>query len=887
MIRRRNEVISPPPPLPPAAPPSPALTLSPAPSLRTVAKKMSEPLDNDELAVFFSGAPQFSLVHLDDEEDDDDEFALQPKVTFPFGGGSDEEADLRPPGHAAFALCMAAEEEAMVVREVPPMASFVGWEPGTVGWEYFLMLPAGDADRDQEQDEFEGNLDEGGRERGGGVRERERGSVRSVEVGYIVERLKELGAIWQAKKRKRRAQQMGRAVFEEESEDDDEKGGIPTSVEMYTHLFTHLLYPPTRIATEDYADPYSLKVQIMALIHALGKKVWLDFSIVRWRIKLGQILWGDIATTAAMEDDQDGEEYEEWEATTKESERVWLLLQILLACELLVRMDTVLSDEEDRNRRRASVRSNQPPPESKEQMLQRFRHEGGRKVQWDIVLARRWLDNIRIEMDALSPKASPVEKETEKLSFLAPPSRWFGIAQTPPSPEHSDPSTPDLSEVADALLLPRQPRRQVEGLLHFARKLHWPNLDSLAQQVISRAPAPGTPSSASALGTPLACGTPLSTAASSYFPSPMPRPKRLREITSEVAPTLHRQKSANLTVPSVSGCGGWLSRSYLTGLVLPGEGLNHLIISTLLENDPAAVEVLGFNANLYGGFQYLGKTWWSRYCIVGRVMAGFDGAGEESGWVGPVKGSGVSIEGGDEDVVVGNIPDGWIDVLTQPSPDSKSPRALEAKSVERDCDIRGRGWKRGTKPKEDAFVTVDIGAAAADADLDVQIRGLYFNPVEQPSPSPQTPTDEDVDEREAEAEAEAEAADLQPYEVAAHILVGPRGGKKLLNVLELKYDVSFVSAWPCFPSSHGQGHLLHRSYGYTCLRIEDLPGFHPDDDEERTLVVNTWSPAQRVLLYAWCAHRGRSAVVATRGRTCVACAVREAAALALGVVVVV
>ena len=878
MVRRRSDVMSPPSPPPPAAPPSLTLTHSPPPSLR-IRPKMPEPLDTHELSRLFSGAPQFSLMRIDDDEKD--EFALQPEVTFPFGGGSDEEGDFRSPGHAALALCTAGEEEAIVAREVPPMASFLGWEPGTVGWDYFLMLPAGDADRDPDESEFEDNLDEGGRERGGGMRERERGGVRSVEVEYIVERLKELGAIWQAKK-KRRAQQMGRAVPGEESEGDgdgEENGGIPTSVEMYTHLFTHLLYPPTRIATDDYADPYSLKVQITALIHALGKKMWLDFSIVRWRIKLGQILWGDAATTAVMGDDQDVEEYEEWEAATKESERVWLLLQILLACELLVRMDTVLSEEEDRNQCRSSVRSNwsnQSAPESKEQMLHRFRQEGGRKVQWDIVLAHRWLENIRIEMEALHPKDSPFQKAIKKSSFLSPPSRWFGVAQASPSPEHSSPSTPDLSEVTDALLLPRNPRRQIEGLLHFARKLQWPNLDSLAQQVTMRAPASSTPSS-SGLGTPLACGVPLSTAASSYFPGPMPRPKRLLEIASDVV----RQKSANLTVPSVSGRGGWLSRSYLTGLVLPGEGLNHLVIATLLENDQAAAKVLGFNANLYGGFQYLGKTWWSRYCIVGRVMAGFDGAEEESGWVGPVKGSGIAIEGEGGTTFAGNISDGWIDVLTQPSPDSKSPRALAAGSVERDCDIRGRGWKRGTEPREDAFAAVDIGAAIEDADVEVQVRGLYFNPAEQPLPPVRPPTEEEADD------AEAETPDPQTYEVAAHILVGPRGGKKLLYVLELKYGVSFVSAWPCFPPLHQQGHLLHCSYGYACARIEELPSLRQGNDDARTLVVNTWSPAQRVLLYAWCAHRGRSAVVATRGRTCIACAVREAGALALGVVVVV
>jgi hypothetical protein len=396
-------------------------------------------------------------------------------------------------------------------------------------------------------------------------------------------------------------------------------------------------------------------------------------------------------------------------------------------------------------------------------------------------------------------------------------------------------------------------------------------MDVLAHQVIAK--APGTPAS-SIYGTPLASSTPVSvSSASSYFSGPIKsRTKKLRELASNI-PIVQRQKSSTLTAPSVAGCGGgWLSRSYLTGLVLPGEGLNHLVISTLLENDPAAVEVLGYNASLYGGFQYMGKTWWSRYCIVGRVMAGYNGAGEECGWVGSVMGSGMRVQGGEDEITVGQIPDGWVDVVTLPSLDSKNPRALEPKLLSRDGDIRGRNWRDGAELRWNAFAKVK-DAPTPHREVEVQVRGLYFNPVE--------PTEE---------EGEADQIDLKSYEVIANFFVGPKNGEKRLYELDLRYDVSFVAAWPCSPPDRGMGHRLHKSFGYEFSRLEELDMPETDGkkvDEGKLIVIDTWTPEQRVFVFAWCAQRGCSAVVATRGRTCIACAIREANALRLGVVIMV
>jgi hypothetical protein len=102
---------------------------------------------------------------------------------------------------------------------------------------------------------------------------------------------------------------------------------------------------------------------------------------------------------------------------------------------------------------------------------------------------------------------------------------------------------------------------------------------------------------------------------------------------------------------------GWLSRSYLTGLILPGEGLSHFLISTLLENDRSAISRIGDEANLYGGFTYASKSYWSTACVVGRILAAGKGASECMGWL-----SSAVLPKGTED--------GWVNIEVEISPRS-------------------------------------------------------------------------------------------------------------------------------------------------------------------------------------------------------------------------
>ena len=109
---------------------------------------------------------------------------------------------------------------------------------------------------------------------------------------------------------------------------------------------------------------------------------------------------------------------------------------------------------------------------------------------------------------------------------------------------------------------------------------------------------------------------------------------------------------------------GWLSNSYVSGLILPGEGLSHFLISTLLENDDTAVLKLGQEANLYGGFAYGNRSFWSTACIVGRILAAGKGSSDCVGWV-------------SSDIVPHGIGEGWFDIEVETVPESGKSSAFQ------------------------------------------------------------------------------------------------------------------------------------------------------------------------------------------------------------------
>ncbi|KAF2135972.1 uncharacterized protein K452DRAFT_238319 [Aplosporella prunicola CBS 121167] len=891
-------------------------------------------LSDDEVKALFSGAPVFSVEKTKGRR--------RPSVDFPYNGNLAvrDVSDSPQLSHEAFSAAtlrphlrtVEAQDSKATPRvgydidvvEVPSMLGLQAHEPGCVGFEHFLEIPYSDNLRTEERDEMEAS-----RNREVLEETPEKLGIKWLDLRLMYERLKELGQYHQT------YQESGGKV----SILDHQQPG-----ELYAHLFGKFLTPPRFDGST--GDPTGLKVQIETLMRVLRiEGIWRDFSIVEWRIRLGKLLW-EPSTPEESEHDAYGFEQ-------PYSERDMFLLQVLLASELLLRLDAIsgLSMEEVTNGINLTAAE-----------VRNFASLRTRKTDWDLVLARRFLENIEVLEE------TPSVPMPRKRGF-------FSALSVNRGEEH--PANPAETEF---WLRPRHQDRQLSGLLHFAEAIGWPNVEEVSSSLSSKIQSQATPTQTptpSLYRTPLESPLPTPRSghhAGGYFDDTLWRPQLTRNSTGRSIalqaasppaaqapprrPALLRKDSSHPSSNHNNGgppnVGGWLSRSYLTGLILPGEAMSHLLISTLLENDKRAIAALGNFANLCGGFTYGGKSWWSKGSVIGRVMAAMEEAKECMGWVGvPV------------------VPEGceaiWVDVAsTVPMPTKARARIEAGERISRDSSFTaGGGGKTEAEARGADFII-------PRDDETIRRPGVRFSRFDlHQSDRPFFPRADSDTEEESDAGAGPSYTGALTFEVEEQLEDGNTIGI-VETTLHLTHDVFFVAAHPCTPppataaalklappprlskdsrrsstagtgpthsnsnSNNGSGttqngaapspspsrvssrrapaHPLHAGARYrtvaaaalaagaagigigigagesaSLLTADDDGDVDGDEDEETggaLLVVDARGGAdQEVLARAWCAQRGEHAVVARVGRACLACAVREARALGVRVVV--
>jgi hypothetical protein len=906
------------------------------PAVPTAAQAPPEPAEVDkvetlsegQLQSLFSGAPHFSVA----------EEALRPTPTVSYPRNRPESiqdvSDSIPLDQPAFAATTlhttktrpSSQEQKKYegykndLLELPSMLSAQGIEPGSIGFAHFLELPRSDSLlTDLEGSQSSKDFLQGTKNKELMQTNPERIGIRAVDIGLVYDRLMEIQDLHEAF----HDSPGPMTILNHQSAGD-----------LYANLFSKFLTPPGYDGTTD--DPTGIRIQILTLMRVLKLKgVWYDFSLVEWRIRLGQILWSD------PEPVPEHEPHPLW------TEREVLLLQITLACELLLRLDAVAKTDVDGSNNGEQISS---------QEIRNFFGTKTRKLDWDLVLAQRFLDNI------LVVKSSDHEADTTKSrGFLS----MLGVG---PEPEDSRP---------DVVLLPQHQVRQLSGLIKFASTMQWPSTETIMQELaqklgardivqqVDQLPSPDsmlldpiTPASISVYGTPLQTPRPTSRPLDGYFGhigKPVLSRNNSHSLRIPLSPTLSPQPDQSKL--ALAGVGGWLSRSYLTGLVLPGEGISHFLISTLLENDKAAIACLGDSANLYGGFSYAGKAWWSKNSIVGRVFACIDGAVECMGWISFPK-------------IPEGLHDTWHSIHSEQLPfDDRMTDAARSVVV----------------AQASAIVPSDMLPSLRSEDL-----VLPRDPETIPTPSPKL--------------AHWELTPLNPDLIDSDMLSGPSTESDVhvpsitfssqdqssTHTLTLAFDVQFVTSWPCTPptstpapsiphilkrsltgtvsrtsskrsgsvrmsrrNSHGfepllshppdstdiapkpmysiedenasdstitkrqpmQVHPLHMSYKYKIVPVVDVldPDFDiPFDihshkpitrtptptgsneherndalhDKTTVLVLDTrGSTDLQLLARAWCAEKGFHAILGRAGRTCLSCCIREARALGINIVI--
>lgn len=828
-------------------------------------------LSRDDVRHLFSGAPQFML-------EKGSHGRSFPQIVFPWDTDL-AVADLvgrRWLKHESFALCTLhahlpipdqldwqptstgplKKEDAwkrpafeLGIFESPNMLAIDGKEPGTVGMRNFLEMPV--ADRLRTLTQAQETLSSHRRDIAnmsttdvlkalpspedcpaigkhapwqdrlqliqGGPRAWKRAGVREISVRTITERLAKISSL----------------------HDEVVKEGWRVTIldkqdvqALHQELFTEFLYPPHDVAKE--ADPQSMKHQLESLNKVLTTPgAWIDFSRVESRLRLGQMLW--VATP------QEGEhEFRDEPAAGKE--RWWLLVQLLLSIELVLRLDAALRLGLAQHARGFHI-----SPED----MHHFNKLRNTKLNWDLVLARRFLDHLLVIPTHLRPHETAVGNEPNRHGLI---SKF----------RHKSSDTIGSINNADVwdeiLILPRRPKSQLDGLILFARLVNWPEFDTFASRLRQELDESSLATESFLEST---YGKPIRSASSS-FQSHLPDTVEL-EAATETRP------------------GGWLSRSWLTGLVLPGDMACHLLMGTLLENNPHALAKVGTTAVLRGGFIIDDRSWWSKACIVGRVLAPSEGVSECMGWIStpglwPVNKQGAPLLSR------------WVRVET-----AEVPKLREKSRIHDGAQVSIESSPLGTghgKVMASEFSMPGLGLVDHGSESQIHLGQVVLQ------------------ERQSHQISRTRNLTDGALTAAVQFFMKTTDKSSPLEVsFRLTHDVYFVSAHPCRPPhghavhtspdgsvhpihQHGESlpsHPLHQTYRYVLKTVQDLasttPPNHHDPKEAVCIIDARHSREKDIFVRAWCSQVGRHAIVSRIGRSCLSCSIREAKAIEVGVVI--
>ncbi len=800
------------------------------------------------------------------------------------------------------------------IYERPNMLSLQGVEPGTLGMRNFLELPVADGLVSDGHEEHGGNDSDIGSERRvpqvdiekmaafeafkvlahdegnatvgkhapmqdrvhvlkGGPKVWKKIGVRGITMRSIAERLEQMGTL------------RDRIV---------ERGWQYTVLDEFgadtlgKQLFGDVLYPPGRLGAGKLSFEHGecdLKVQIEALVKVLTTPgTWLDFSLPAERLLFSQNLY----TKEVKGEDVHG--------ISPEEKRRWSLIQLLLAVELVVRLDAAL-------RKGVAMHSKDLPISNEE--IHHFNKLRNLKVDWDLVLARRWLDLCYVKR---TPRDMDQEHEHGSTRVFGKMKHSLSFDKGGADPDNTD---------WDVAVLPRQPKVMAEGLLRFGEHIGWPqqSLDVIKQSFIHKMRDSNTEE----------------------------REKMLvRGVKTLEHPHIPQHSMDRSTVElrqaTLTTLGGPLSRAWLGGLVVPGYIMCDLLMCTLLEHDPEALMKLGTMAHPRSGFVLNGKSYWSKTCIVARVLACMNGGKERMGWIG------LPEVVGPVDEELEAFGDGWRIVVAEHPPKMREgERIFDGDLLSKESSPLGTGHGK-VLSREFSMVTDHI----LDDLPRCEVRNVELM------------LSKHVGEQ-------GDASEEYTASVGFQIIEGGKaigdGNIKQLR-FPLKYNVHFVGAHPCRPphghvgvqnpragkpvgssitgslerppsmegdatlatisneetvsppsedkhpvsaSSHSKSHHakhkhaehlpahpLHKTYRYTVKSIAEVFELDQHDwlptpiDKEggSAWVVDARGSWEReVLVRAWCAKVGRCAIVSRVGKGCLGCAIREAKALEVGIVI--
>lgn len=299
-----------------------------------------------------------------------------------------------------------------------------------------------------------------------------------------------------------------------------------------------------------------------------------------------------------------------------------------------------------------------------------------------------------------------------------------------------------------------------------------------------------------------------------------------------------------------------LMQDWLLGLTLPGRWMASKLMSCLIEMSPS-VSKIRLTESHQQGLSLPRCSYWRSRSVLGRVLGAWSGVKSLCGWVGPCP-----------PVVVDHT------MSKQRSPAciliaAKSVDLIKASSVaSRDPDYHLARWR--PSPDEDLWaysddMTNDEKWVTIPRPTVQDLRPVAVKAIRLKQTHPHVPADERNVEYRASIDFSFVIRKLVPL-------------TKVVTYT-LSTNPVFVSLPPCHGGKSG-GHELHAREVQTdqivVTPVHQMKDFDGSFKDGRLMVINAACNGGEIMARAWCAEKGRNAVVRRRGGPCYACATRVA-----------
>jgi hypothetical protein len=288
----------------------------------------------------------------------------------------------------------------------------------------------------------------------------------------------------------------------------------------------------------------------------------------------------------------------------------------------------------------------------------------------------------------------------------------------------------------------------------------------------------------------------------------------------------------------------WDIYDWLYGLVLPGRIHRHRIMSCLVHSTPT---IRSINSAPYweNGIIVKDKSYWPRRTVLGRVLGGMKGVKSVCGWVGPVPAPKEKVSG-------------WIRLKAR-SVDIPIPVSVSANSQSalQDFGFDELGGSASSTEavlqsiiNPDEWIQVLPPTAVRESNTSsVQLKAIHLVKL------PVSPV------------ASRTASILPPEEYRAFLDFEVNGQTVSYTLYS---NPVFVAAPPCVNGPHVLHQRQAQKYKENVVLATQLAASSSPPDQ--LLIVDATGEGEELLARAWCAERGRHAVVRRGEECCFSCA---------------